>query len=433
MDILVFSMASSLFFINQEPRLEGIENNLLSICLLSMVSSGNLHHDEKMGKFTVKSPYSKSMILMILILLACASCSFPSKTRVAETEEFAPAHSEEIGLETVSPIEEPQDTALPIPTTLPDLEINFENVNRLEPQVTIQEEPGWITNLTFSPDSRLIAGAAKNKELKIWRVGDGSLEKSLSGHNAIVTSVTFSPDGRYLASGSQDTSIIIWRVSDWSILKTLEAHESFVNSLAFSPDSKVLASGGEDRRVILWQVDHGEILHRLEEPILRVQNVVFSSDGLMVAAASAENRARVWRVETGELVWTLLGPNPIYRLAFSPDGSILSTGAWSVVAFSGEPTGPIIFWDMSDGSQIRQSSEMTVAFSLVFSLNGDLLFSGAEKNNSVLVWRVDDGTLLWELKAHQAKVTAVTIDAEGTRIASADETGKIILWGLPEN
>jgi WD40 repeat protein len=398
-----------------------------------MVSSGSLHLDEKMEKFTVKSPHLISTILMILILLACASCSFPSKTTVAETEEIAPTHSEEIAIETISPTEEPQNTALPIPTSLPDLEINFENVNRLEPQVTIQEEPDWIYNLTFSPDGALIAGAANHDELNVWRVEDGSLKVTLTGHNAGIKSVAFSPDGKYLATGSLDNSIIIWQVSDWSILKTLKAHESFVNSLAFSPDSKVLASGGEDRRVILWQVESGEVLHRLDDPIQRVGNVAFSSDGGLIAAASAENRARVWLVKSGELLWTLLGPNGIYRLAFSPHGSTLATGSWSVVPFVGDPTAPIIFWDMSDGSRIRVTDEMTVAYSMVFSPDGALLFSGAEKNFGVHVWRVADGSLIWELMGHQDKVTAVAINAQGTQIASGDRSGKIILWGLPED
>jgi hypothetical protein len=34
---------------------------------------------------------------------------------------------------------------------------------------------------------------------------------------------------------------------------------------------------------------------------------------------------------------------------------------------------------------------------------------------------------------HQDKVTAVAINAQGTQIASGDRSGKIILWGLPED
>ena len=113
--------------------------------------------------------------------------------------------------------------------------------------------------------------------------------------------------------------------------------------------------------------------------------------------------------------------------------SILATGSWSVVPFKGDPTAPIIFWDMSDGSQIRVTEEMTVAYSMVFSPDGELLISGAEKNFSIHVWRVADGSLTWELLGHQDKVTAVAINAQGTRIASGDQSGEIILWGLPED
>lgn len=381
----------------------------------------------------MKSSNSNSMFHMILLILFCASCSIPSETPIGTDQGVDPSPTLGKTPEASLPTDEPTNTALPIPTSKPKLEINFENVNRLEPQVRIQEEPDWIYNLTFSSDGSLLAGAANHNEVNVWKVEDGSLEATLSGHNARIKSVAFSPNGKYLATGSLDTSIIIWQVSDWSILRKLEAHESFVNCLAFSPDSKLLASGGEDRRVILWQVESGEILHRLEEPIQRVGNVSFSSDGGLIAAASAENRARVWLVNSGELLWTLLGPNGIYRLAFSPHGSTLATGSWSVVPFVGDPTAPIIFWDMSDGSQIRVTDEMTVAYSMIFSPDGELLFSGAEKNFSIHVWRVTDGSLTWELLGHQDKVTAVAVNAQGTRIASGDQSGEIILWWLPED
>jgi WD40 repeat protein len=384
------------------------------------------------GKYAVRNSLQRPVVQTLIFVLFCASCSTPTSTPIEKDQDVLPSPVINETLDTLLPTEEPTNTPLPIPTSKPKLEINFENANRLLPQVTIQEESEWIYNLAFSADGSLITGAANRSELNVWNVEDGSLEVTLSGHNARINSVAFSPDGKYLATGSQDTSIIIWSVSDWSILKRLEAHESFVNTLAFSPDSKLLASGGEDRRVILWQVESGEILHRLEEPIQRVGDVAFSSDGGLIAAASSENRARVWLVGNGELLWTLLGPNGIYRIAFSPHGSILATGSWSVVPFAGDPTAPIIFWDMSDGSQIRQSSEKTVAFSMVYSPDGELLFSGTEGNFSVQVWRVVDGALIWELMGHQERVTAVAINAQGTRLASGDMSGKIILWWLPE-
>jgi WD40 repeat protein len=69
-----------------------------------------------------------------------------------------------------------------------------------------------------------------------------------------VRSVSFSPDGSLLASGSKDKTIKLWRVSDGSLVRTLTGHTDWVMSVSFSPDGSLLASGSVDKTIKLWQV-----------------------------------------------------------------------------------------------------------------------------------------------------------------------------------
>lgn len=369
--------------------------------------------------------------LTALLLLSCAACAIPLETPSPSEIVAAASPSIPYASITPSPTKTPQASA-PLPTAKSHQALDLETIRWLAPLVTIQEQPGWIAQLCFSPDGTLLAAPLSQNEIGIWRTTDGTRQATLSGHTGRVTSVAFSPDGEFLATGSYDRTILIWHVGDWTIARKLVGHASYVNSLAFSPDGNTLISGGEDRRVIVWDWDSGDRLYSLEDPILRVNQVAFSPDGKLVAAASGEIRARVWQVETGKLLYSLMGEKNIYGVAFSPDGSKLATGAWSVIAETGEATGPIVFWSMENGSKSGATEKATIAFSMAYSRDGSILFSGAELNFSVHVWRANDGSLLRELTGHTDRVTAIAISPDGSRIASADQKGLIILWGLPE-
>jgi WD40 repeat protein len=99
-------------------------------------------------------------------------------------------------------------------------------------------------SIAFSPDGQYLASPISHNRIGIFRVSDGYLIRTLTGHTDWVNSVTFSPDGSLIASGSGDTTIKIWRVSDGYLIRTLEGHTDDVRSVSFSPDGSLIVSGG---------------------------------------------------------------------------------------------------------------------------------------------------------------------------------------------
>jgi WD40 repeat protein len=79
-----------------------------------------------------------------------------------------------------------------------------------------------LTNLAFSPGGDVIATLYRpaatarllqqaDDEVRLWRVSDGALLKTLTGQRD-VHSVTFAPDGKTLASGAWDGTVALWGV-----------------------------------------------------------------------------------------------------------------------------------------------------------------------------------------------------------------------------
>lgn len=113
-----------------------------------------------------------------------------------------------------------------------------------------------VSSVAFSPDGRLVASGSLDDTIKLWRVSDGQLVRTLTGHS--VSSVAFSPDGQLLASGSVDRTVRLWRVSDGQLRQVYDQETGSVFvlvggvlSIQFSPSGEFFAYGRNDATVVL--------------------------------------------------------------------------------------------------------------------------------------------------------------------------------------
>ena len=285
-----------------------------------------------------------------------------------------------------------------------------------------------VTSVAFSPDGNLIASGSWDKTIKTWRVSDGSLVRTLTGHTGYVISVAFSPDGILIASGSDDNTIKIWRVSDGTLVRTLTGHIGGVTSVAFSPDGSLIASGNYDSTINIWRVSDGTLVRTLTGHTSGVTSVAFSPDGILIASGSGwpENTIKIWRVSDGSLVRTLTGHTSwVYSVTFSPDGNLIASG-------SEDKT--INIWRVSDGTLVRTLTGHTDrVYSVTFSPDGNLIASGS-RDETINIWQVSDGSLVRTLTGHTDEVRSVTFSPDGSLIASGGGDG-LALWrvGAPTN
>jgi WD40 repeat protein len=157
--------------------------------------------------------------------------------------------------------------------------------------------------VAFSADGRLLAVGGEDG-VQLFRVSDGALIRRMSPV-ASTLSVAFSPDGQILAAGSNavdqygdctDCTVKLWRVADGVLLRTIRGGNDGITSVVFSPNQKQITACSGDRVysgvVRIWRVSDGALLKRFNQdpnnPSSYVTSVAYSPDGLLLAYARAD-------------------------------------------------------------------------------------------------------------------------------------------------
>ena len=275
---------------------------------------------------------------------------------------------------------------------------------------TLEGHAAEIASVAFSPDGTTLASGSFDGIVKLWNIATHQNTATFGGYDADIleeggwiTPVSFSPNSSTLAYGAI-TSIQLWDVATEENIATFVVPEDGVISVAFSPDGTTLASSSLDSIIQLWDVATGTHTATLPLPsnyFLPLPFFSFSPDGTLIAATHDEN-VGLWDVETSTLINTLFGhTNGVRSLSFLSDGSLISGALDGTVrlwntAFSKETKTPLV------ASAAFPLTEATLHGSVVtLTLNGHrfvdsewdirdaVTVSGTSSSYSVYSWRVE--------------------------------------------
>lgn len=201
-----------------------------------------------------------------------------------------------------------------------------------------------ITGLVMSSGGDFIVIATQDQTIDIHDTETGIQLDSFITYEWL-TDLSLSPDDRVLAGvHSPDFKIIFIDLDTGDVIKELVWADSITPGLTeveFSPDWSVVAwvSGGE---VQLMDVDSGELGDQLLHQDA-VGNISWSPDGRMVATSSITADGddffpviNVWNKERGDVILSTRQESPILDLGFSPNqiffGSLDAEGKFVVWA-----------------------------------------------------------------------------------------------------
>jgi WD40 repeat protein len=242
-----------------------------------------------------------------------------------------------------------------------------------------------------------------------------------------------SPDGTRLALTFWNTTgylepTTIRSTADGSLLASHPERARTVSELRFAPDGRslIIAAGQTLRR---WKLDPPAGPPQPTGHLDEAWAVAFSPDGSILASGADTPdeplTLKLWEVGTGRLIrgWNAHEPATVSALAFSPDGSLLASAGL-------EKEDNLRLWDPATGTQLAELVGHTDKVRTVaFSPDGSLLAS-AGSDRTIRIWGVASRGFLGDLTGSADTVRRVAFHPDGRTLASCDNSGEVRLWDL---
>ncbi len=206
---------------------------------------------------------------------------------------------------------------------------------------------------------------------------------------------------------------------------TLRGSDRGFNGAAFSPDGRRLATADENATIGVFDVETGQRLQTLRGHEKPVFAVAFHPDGRRLASTSADRTVKVWDLAAGQATHTHAGSAGIflggaYGVAFSPDGCRLAAGQAQSLKVWDVASGQLVFSGPGHKAQVT---------AVAFSPDGRLLASGSF-GGDLHLWDARTGEPIREIQAHEFPLAAVAFHPDGRRLATGSYDRLVKVWDV---
>ncbi|MBN1417597.1 MAG: WD40 repeat domain-containing protein [Planctomycetes bacterium] len=303
-----------------------------------------------------------------------------------------------------------------------------------------------VTAVAFAPDAETLA-AAGAREVLLWDLEGARLAKrfDLGDRCGSIHALAFSPDGRFLAvAGGMPRASGATRILDAETgedIRALDGPKDVVHAVAWSPDGRLLAAGSADGSAYVWSLPAGKLEAALGAHGAWVLGVSFDGGGKWLATAGADRTARVWDAATWQPARTLLEPDAVNAVAFSPDGSLVAGAVGGpdmravrieVAVDPSEEKGA----DARKKAAARARRARTldamggIPLEVAWSADGRRVFAACS-DGALRIFNATGGIVATST-GHADWVYALATSPDGARIATGSADGTVKLWAAAD-
>ena len=279
----------------------------------------------------------------------------------------------------------------------------------------------------FSPDGKMYVIKSYKQPIEVWNTETETLKMTLpETATEDYWNLTFSPDSQLLASFRDESKVIICDLHSETIMHTITLQSGDTKIVIFLPNRKTLATLSKSGTVQLWDLITGELKGTLTKETEKINSITLSPAGDILAGVDDDDgTVRLWNTETGSLRTTLkVDDGFISTIKFSPDGKTL-------VSNGGQEGNSILLWDVATETiRTTLAGDPRHLWSVQFSPYGSILASYDDGQKSILVWNMKTGALSATFTNNRNQIESFSISRDGKTLASGHEDGIILFWDL---
>ncbi|KAK5782626.1 cell division cycle 20.2, cofactor of APC complex-like isoform X1 [Gossypium arboreum] len=296
----------------------------------------------------------------------------------------------------------------------------------------------FYLNLLDWGSSNVLAIALGNT-VYLWDASDSSTSElvTVDDENGPVTSVSWAPDGRHIAIGLNNSEVQLWDSASNRQLRTLRGcHRSRVGSMAWN--NHILTTGGMDGQIVNNDVRiRSHVVETYRGHQQEVCGLKWSASGQQLASGGNDNVVHIWdrsmassNSPTQWLHRLEEHTSAVKALAWCPfQSNLLATGGGG-----GDRT--IKFWNTHTGACLNSVDTGSQVCSLLWNKNErELLSSHGFTQNQLTLWKYPSMVKMAELTGHTSRVLYMAQSPDGCTVASAAGDETLRFWnvfGVPE-
>ncbi|ABW10032.1 transcriptional activator domain [Parafrankia sp. EAN1pec] len=300
-----------------------------------------------------------------------------------------------------------------LPTSLRD-RVTLWDVNTGLAKQELTGLSGAAPGIVLSQNLRRLAVNDGGNAIRIFDVGSGREQVTLSAAGRASTPVAFLADGRLMTSGAAEADI--WRLDRGGspLGFTLAGHDGRVTGSFTASGTEVITQGLDDHRVLVWDAADGRELGPLLNGAVSAP-VALSPDGARIVGVGANGVLRLWdRAGKTELAVLAPADHPA-AVEWSPAGDRVAA----------VHAGGVLLWDVGDPHRPRLVADLDTAGSTgstgqprpAFSPDGQRLAVTDQQGHRITMFDAATGRSVWLRQLETADQATLAFSPDSTKIA----------------